>query len=1161
MSARPLTDQHDRDRACTELGTSFAVEAAAGAGKTSVLVTRVLNLVRTGKAPLDRIVAVTFTEKAAGELKMRVREETEKALVSHLHLAHSRHVRNEDVTPLAAPERERFRKALEDLGHAPIGTIHGFCAGLLRERPVEAGVDPQFAVADELTASLLRDRAWSDWLEAELAAGSSALLRAVAQGVGLDGWGNHVFGLAERLLDCRDLLDGRPRRPAALPDLRALQVELLAGLDALLWHAQSHASGPQAEKFLGDLEAARRRLALSQLLSAASAEAAIAGLHLPGRPLGKGHWDSKAAYEEGKAAHARLRARLGEAQAAFGHDLAAAVGEALVGFLDVYRAAKDAEGLLDFQDLLLLTRNLLRDAPPGGAREHFKHRFDFLLIDEFQDTDPLQVEIAFFLAERRDRHAPTWEQVEVEPGKLFLVGDPKQSIYRFRRADIEVYERAKDALRRQGELLALSQSFRPVPGVAAAVNAIFAPCIRKPDDGLYQPEYVALDPYRLAVGSRPAVVLLPPPSALAEEFESQDAARRLEARCVAAMIHRIVEEERWEIEDPSKDAMPRNRPVAYRDIAVLARTYASTDHYADAFAAADIPLRIVGGRRFYTTHEVHALLAVLQAIDNPHDRVALVAALRGPFFGASDDELMLAAHARGPLSYLDAAHAGTVGNAMAVLREFHQRRNDEGLALFLQRLFERTKALELFSLRPLGEQRVANLLKIADQARALEATQRVSFRGFVRWLSRLQETEARETESPSAEAGDNFVQLLSIHGAKGLEFPVVFVADMTSAERHAARFIVLRDHPASEGRFAFYLGTKRDCVRTANWPGDDYEERRAKAESARLFYVAATRARDLLFLLPGWGKKSEEGFSRFLGPSLPGALAYDTGTLDLAGAPPRAFRIPPPGDAPSPAVRRRLADRERWREGIAATIATANRGMPATTPSRLEEGLAPASDAGSHLHLAHGGNVRNGDVTPAGAGSDLGRRLGSAVHQCLRRATLEDRAAVLARLRAEAVKLDLTPDQVQDAARLLDVALASPLLRRARAASACYHEVPFAVEVGGTLLTGAMDLLFVEGDQVVVVDFKTDAARDEHEIARRAAAYTPQAAAYALAVSHLHLALGGPVRNEDATPRTLCKPVREVVLFFLSQGREWRIPVTDLLLRQAAQRVSSISNE
>ncbi|HPD17246.1 MAG TPA: UvrD-helicase domain-containing protein [Planctomycetota bacterium] len=1094
MSTKPYADAAHRTRAESDLDASLTVEAAAGAGKTSVLVTRLLNFVREGKAPLRRIVAVTFTEKAAGELRVRVREELEKAL---------------DGT-LDAESRARYAQALDDLGHAPIGTIHAFCAGLIRERPVEAGVDPQFRVLDELEGSLVRDRAWDDWLEEQLAAGNLALLRAVAHGLRLEGEGNTLRALALKMCGCRDLLDRLPAAPPA-PDVGPFLAEARQGLADLVALVDGHCNPEAGAAFRSQMSRLGRDLRRAEGLDPMQREAAVMHLNFRRKFPGKKHWSNAKRHAEANTIFEDLKARHEALAAAIGASVAAGVAEALATYPEALRKERDKDGLLDFDDLLLVTRNMLRDS--REARDHFKASYDYLLVDEFQDTDPLQVEIAFFLAERRDSHASRWDQVRVEPGKLFFVGDPKQSIYRFRRADIEMYEKARRLLAAQGAALTLSQSFRPVPGIAEAVNAIFEDVIKPPRDGLYQPQYVPLKAYRDATGQRPAVELVYPPPGHEADLAFGGTAHRFEARAVAALIRRIVEEERWEVADPQSR---QPRLARYGDIAILAERFTFSDDYAEALAAAGVPLRIVGGKHFYVAHEVHSLVTVLKAIDNPHDRVSLVAALRGPFFGVSDEELLLARQAQGTLSYLAEAPAGPVGEAMAVLREFHGRRNAEPLPLLLQALLERTKALELFLLRPRGEQRVANLLRIVERARALEATERVSFRGFARWLAAAHDTEARETEAPSAEAGDNFVQFLSVHGAKGLEFPIVVLVDMARQRQNASSFVVLRDQPAEAGQFAFYLGSKGDRYRTPNWPGDDYDERRDEAEDARLFYVAATRARDCLVMFPGWAK-GEGGPAQFLreaarpeapewGAATPKGHVYDTRTLDLADRAGKPFRLAVPTDALPRAAEERLARRTRWREALAADLAKATQGRVTKSPSRLGHGLAPAPLDG---------------VEPPGA--DTGRQIGSLVHHSLRRAGLDDAGTVERLLEAEARRIGLAAPAAEQARRLLRAALDSPLLARARAASACYHEVPFALEVQGVTLTGAIDLLFLEGDEAVVVDFKTDSVRGEAEVLERAEAYVAQVRAYALAVH-----------------RILCKPVKEVVLFFLSAGRLWR---------------------
>ncbi len=1008
-----LIDGADRERARTELGTSFAVEAAAGAGKTTVLVDRLLNLVGQGLAPLDDIVAITFTEKAAGELKVRLRDELEQALAA-----------------APGPEVEaRYRQALDALGHAPIGTIHAFCASLLRERPVEAGVDPQFAVADELSSSLLRERVWQGWLEGELAAGHPTLLRAVAHGMALEDPAGGLYWLANRMLGCRDLLGGLPPRPEGGSGLREFLAYARPKLAVLVDQLDSYCKPEASTKYRDAMESARRSLVLAEGLDDAQAEALVAHLAFPGRFPGKKHWSRPESRDLAKAVHDELRGRLPEVQAAIGGDLAAACAEAVAGFIDAYRQAKAAEGVLDFDDLLLVARDML--AGSREARDHFKARFRYLLVDEFQDTDPLQVEIVFFLAERRGAHAAAWDAVEPEPGKAFIVGDPKQSIYRFRRADIEIYEKAKETLARHGAQLILSQSFRPLRWLARVVNGIFARVIRRPDEGRYQPDYVPLHPHRSAAPDRAEVVVLRPPPDLASESWRQGDYRRAEARCVAAMVGRLVGEG-WAVYDKETGAP---RPVGYGDVALLARTFTASDIYADELAAAGVPLRIVGGKHFYVASEIHSLVALLKAIDNPHDGLSVVAALRGPFLGVSDDELLVARCAHGPLSYLADGWDGPVGEAMAVLREFHARRNAEPLALLLGRLLERTKALELACLRPRGAQRVANLLKIVARARQLEAAERVSFRGFVRWLGRLHETEADETESPLLEDAADRVQFLTVHRSKGLEFPVVFVVDMSSGGGRGSRFVVLRERAPSAGQFAFYLGRKERAARTATWPGEAYERVRADAEEARLFYVATTRARDLLFLLPGWGAGSSGGFTRFLpaglvegepawGATTECGLVYDTRTLDLAERPGRPFRVAPPvGAGLAAAAAERLRARERWRTAVGEQLAAAGEGIAWRTPSRLSDEVLSAPE----------------EAAAAGSGGE-GRLVGSVVHRCLEQLGENAGSEVGAVVAAEARKAYLAAGARDRAAALVRRALEMPVMARARAAEARYHE-------------------------------------------------------------------------------------------------------------------------
>ncbi|NQT87325.1 UvrD-helicase domain-containing protein, partial [bacterium] len=872
--------------------------------------------------------------------------------------------------------------------------------------------------------------------------------------------------------------------------------------------AEDHCAGPTCEPFLAKLKVLHLSFSLADGLREDHAESLVLRADVRGRFPGKKHWTNHDAREQAAELHVQFRADHEEAVAALGTDLAAHLADALAGFVAFFDQAKEAEELLDFDDLLIRTRDMLRDRPE--ARSQLKRAYRVLLVDEFQDTDPLQVEIVFFLAESAAAHADRWEDVTLDAGKLFLVGDPKQSIYRFRRADIEVYEQAKSVVARQGEVLHLSQSFRMVPHLAEAVNAVFAPVMQRPEDGAYQPDYVPLVPYRETPGD--AAFLAPPPPGIAEDMENVDDWHRAEAGYAAALCRRLVEAGHV-VEDPDTR---EPRAVEYGDIAVLARRFASANAYADAFAEAGVPFQIVGGKHFYTADEVHGLVAVLQAVDDPHDRVARVAALRGPFFGVSDDELVIAE-----------AHGGfdTIAEPAAVLRELHELRNAAAPSRLIERLFERTKALELFLLRPRGAQRVANLLKIVERAREMEAAERVSFRGFVRWLSQVRETDAGEGEAPLAGKAD-CVRFLSIHASKGLEFPVVLVADLASSPLSGDHFVVHRER----GDFAFYLKSKDGPFRTANWPGDAYEEQRQEAEQARLLYVAATRARDRLFLMTHWaGKARGKPFQRFLnaafadpaapwGERLPCGVVLEPPTFDAEGAASRARRIEVPEGPPSAQARERLAARTAWQGELNALLATADGGTRWCTPSRLGHGFVAA------------------DATASGeeAGSDDGRRIGTAVHQALERACLATADELDAAARSAAREQGLSDGAAETVRRLVATAAGSDLLRRAREAGG-QHEVPFAVAVEDVILSGSIDLLFVEDGELTLVDFKTDAGQD---LAALADAYRPQMLAYALAAR-----------------RTLCTPVREVILFFLAAGREWPIAVTDDALAEVADEI------
>jgi ATP-dependent helicase/nuclease subunit A len=988
----PLADHAERRRALEDLDTTFLVEAAAGSGKTTLLLGRIVNLVRSGRARLAEIAAVTFTEKAAADLRIRLRGELERAGLSD---------------------------ALRELEIARIGTIHAFAAALLRERPVEAGVDPGFTVADPLTARLHLDRAWEAWLPEALSdpAAAGPVRDAIEAGLSLD----RLRELAIALVEQRDRLDGLPGA-AEFPESPAvMNAGVRATIRRLAELARGAARDPEdrAARALRDLAAWDHQTA--GLPDADQLRGLLAAGRLPDKPerLGnKAKWRGAGALEECRQGLAALRARVGLARAVSRHNLLASLARWAAGFVDAYALAKARAGCLDFTDLLLRARDLVRDRP--DVRRDFQRGIRYLLVDEFQDTDPLQLEIVLWLADG----APA--------GGLFVVGDPKQSIYRFRRADIEIYEAAKGTIAARGEVLSVRANFRSTAAILDAVNAVFQDVMVPPPDGAYQPAYVPLE---ASPGTEPGVspVVLAPPPDLPPATSAGEAWAQ-EARLVAAYLSREVE---------------RARRFRYGDVALLFRAMTGVVAYEDAFRAAGIPFRTVGGRHYYDRSEVGWTIAALVAIEDPHDPVALVGALRSPFFGVTDGALLGLHASGGELCYLRPLPQGAdprLSAAWALLGALHRERNAVSPAALVERLLVGTQVLAAYGLEPQGEARVANLLKVLDTARALEATGALTFRGFVRWLR--DRGAARYEEEESAIDAEDAVRLMTIHKAKGLEFPVVVVPDL-GRDLAWRGPVVLADR--TSGRLAVNLGRLGDTeLTTLDWTNAESREiQRLDAEVLRLLYVALTRAeRDLVLPVPA--RPEGKGFYQHLAALLGAPTDVLTiADLELQG---RDLGTPPPtGLTPLAAGPHETFEvwRGRRRELLRQAGAVGDRDQPpGDAPEVGDRGRAARQRVAAAV-LARAAIL----------GVDLGR-------------PGEAPAVVLALGSARGARSEV----IAEATRLLRRVLADPVIGRARHASWLARDVPVAAMVDGVVVEDRLDLVFEEPEGLVVV--RVDAGGD-----------------------------------------------------------------------------------
>jgi ATP-dependent helicase/nuclease subunit A len=1156
-----LVDQEARERIRTSLDESMVVEAAAGTGKTSELVARLVAVLAEGRGTAQTVVAVTFTEKAAGELKLRLRAELERA--------------RQSARPGSA-RRTRLDEAVARLEEARVNTIHGFCNDLLHERPVEARVDPRFQVLAEPEAEALYRRAFDRWVEGQLEQPPEGLRRALRRRATLDDGDpvERVRRAAWTLAAWRDFRAPWRReawaREAAIDQL-VERVHAFAGL--------SRACTNPADGFYADTWPARRisdDVRVSEPLAPRDHDALEAALvdlarHRQFRRPRRGTERSYrgATRDEVVAAHAKLGDALDDFARRADADLAALLQGELFATVDAYEALKARAGCLDFLDLLVRARDLVRDR--ADVRAELQARFSHIFVDEFQDTDPLQAEILLLLA-GADPAVARWRDVTPAPGKLFVVGDPKQSIYRFRRADVGIYQEVKRLLHERGAaVLDLTSSFRAVPSVQRFLNAAFAPRMVE-DRATLQAGYVPLAPYRTEREGQPSIVALPVPRPYGRWGLTKTAIDGSLPDAVGAFVRWLVEESGWRVTERERPG--EELPVAPRHVCLLFRRFTQwgadiTQPYVEALEARGIAHMLVGGKSFHQREEVETLRTALTAIEWPDDELAVYGTLRGSLFAVGDEALLEYREQIGRLHPFRvgqpetgeavAAHLAAVADGLRFLGELHRRRNHRPVEETVATLLTATRAHAAFILRPSGERALANVLRIADLARGFEASGGISFRGFIEQLA---EDGAGETsEAPVVEEGSEGVRIMTVHRAKGLEFPVVILADITAnlAAQNPGRSI-----DSERGLCA---------VRLAGWsPWDllDHEEEeraRDRAEGARIAYVAATRARDLLVVpavgddvfANSWDAAGDgwiEPVQRAVYPAAearrapqpapacpalgedsvldrpdrdsPGRDNVQPG-LHVLGAPadsrnppagypvvwwdPRALAL---GARPAVGIRHQAlvedpgpdvleTDRRRYAEWQRARQMALDQGVRPTFAVRTVTEWA---------QRAGGDDQPPGpDVTVIDAASGIARpagpRFGTLVHAVLATVALDAEQDAIAEVgMMQGRILGATAEETEAATALVRAALGHPLLLRAREAwrgDRCRRETPVStVEPDGSILEGVLDLAFEEDDGWVVVDFKTQA-----ELAGPLARHRRQVNAYASVVAR---ATGRPVR-------------------------------------------------
>jgi ATP-dependent helicase/nuclease subunit A len=1099
-------DQPARDLiSATGLGQTLFVEAGAGTGKTTQLVSRIVNTVLTNHVPLSDIAAITFTEAAATELQARIR------------VAFERLIADPDTGDAI---RTRCRDAVADADMAAISTVHGFASRILGEFSVAAGLPPRVSVLDEVSSQLAHERRWDRFVDRlhETPEHEELLYRAALMEIPLD---PRYQGQAS----FKDVAANFGQNWDRLDELTAATPHQIGPIDFLAFDAAVNELGRVASTCIDPEDKLVRRIEDGHLPEMRSI-VAISDPHTKLRMLstksrgatkgqiwGRGAGGKKAAWGGDVTEIKDFVTAVNDAAVAGIAATSGAVVEQLMQLTadEVVKAARarSEDGGLEFHDLLVLARRVLRRN--ANVRASLHDRYQHILLDEFQDTDPIQIEVASLIASTpADAQPEAWQEHPVPSGRLFFVGDPKQSIYRFRRADIKLFLAARDAFGGAAGPVSLSTNFRTVAPIIDWVNGLFATVMPEEIDGA-QPKYEPLRAWRTGqqgVDHRPLV--------FGGEHDDPKvkagALREAEATDVAAIITEVIAEpDRWPVLD---DRSKQWRPARLSDVTVLIPTRTSLPFLREALDGREIPYRLATGTLVYDTQEVRDALAVLRAIDDPNDTVSLVAALRCPLYGCSDVDLFTYHQARRkwdlpatPTDSLDPAHP--VVAALAHLRSLWEERWWLSPATLLERVLRERRAFIVAYGDPRPAEVWRRLRFLLDQARAFEESNGGGLRDFLDWAALQSADGARVHEPMLPETDEDMVQIITVHGSKGLEFPITILSGMTTAAkgRQGGVSVLWADDGPPEVKLRTGVATPE------HQPRADLEEVMDQHEKVRLLYVAATRARDHLVVSghhKAAGSKVDATFATRMAtfaveaPQLSRSFPADAAARTVGSAPTgdaSSAESPAEAHGPGPldgaAV---LAERERWiseRRDLLRPFERPNTLSATAIAATVDASIIDVDDDSRAASTPSAGE-NGGEKTLVRRKGRAGSSIGRAVHATLEVIDFDD-PSNLRELVARQCDLESIPEHGDTVDALVRSALASEAVALGRE-HVTYRELYVGAPLGGVTVEGYIDLLIRTPDGLVIVDYKTDTASSEDAIDAKVAAYELQGATYAVAL-------------------------------------------------------------
>ncbi|WP_078429272.1 UvrD-helicase domain-containing protein [Alkalihalobacterium alkalinitrilicum] len=1029
-----LMDKNERDKIMQDLDTNFLVEAGAGSGKTYSLVQRMANLVTTGTYEIREIVAITFTRKAADELKERFQTELEK--------------RRKEITDSVI--KDRIERALADFDQCYLGTVHSFCARLLRERPVEAGLDFDFKELDEREDKMIADEAWERYIN-DVRIKSPEKLNELAE-LGID-----VASLRENLHELREYADviwfyEETDRPTL--------DEVFSELKAFIEYVKTNLPDEEPDKGYDSLQKKIvRTIRELKYFDISKDKTKVSML----RPYQKkttvtlNRWKDN---DVAKEIRDERQIILSESVAPVLESWFEYCHSQLIPFLNpalvYYQDLKKKRSSLNFQDLLSESAKLLKEN--SEVRRYFQKKYRCLLVDEFQDTDPIQAELMMYLT-GEEAEEKNWTKLTPRQGSLFVVGDPKQSIYRFRRADIDIYQRVKEMIASTGgEALNLTMNFRTTSLVTEPLNQVFIQHLPEQETS-YQAAYRPLNSVKRnepdedqQMGIYKWTVPNARKTAEVIEADADGIARYIRSKLM------------------NNEAQPR-------DFMVLTRYNGGIDDYAKKLEEYSIPVMTTGEVSLAEDEELRALLYVLKFLAEPTNSLYAAAVLRGPFFGVSDKLLYHFTTNGGRLSLfanipesLETADREILTIAFDKLRQYFLWRRRDMPSTSIEKIMMDVGLLPLYMNLEKNKRDYTRVYQVLEKIRAYEAGGQSEFHSVVERLEQLIVDESMEEMTLPEE--ENAVRVMNVHKSKGLEAPIVFLA-------HPKKFVdqkgkigrhIQREQEQSIGYFCFNNEKDELMAQPPNWrqlQAEEYEYLRA--EEMRLVYVAATRAETTLVIsnMDKGNEKNNPWHDLIVGIKL------------------EDFQVPE--DIVKPEVsNRKVIDLEEWKGIKEQVLHWADRLIQKTY--EMERPTDRTEDDISLLGIAR----------ETGGGKDWG----SVIHEAFE-AVLQgkgDRNEVIEEL---LVKYEFPIERAKEVNDAIEAFLQSALWERCKQSDEWYAEIPFTVSIqeghplfreekGETLLTGIIDLIFKENDQWIIVDYKTDRFTKKEDIEKLKMHYAKQ---------------------------------------------------------------------